>query len=84
MPVSTPDASAFTRMKKLSSGQAQTQQNTVKPLSHIYQPFIRTAGVRDFLSSTAANNIFISLTRQLPTTKNLSQRVGYIAAKYTR
>lgn len=84
MPVSTPDASAFTRLKKLSSAQAQTRENTVKPLSHLYQPFIPTAGVQDFLSSAASNNKFTSFIRQLPTTKVMTNNVGYIAAKYTR
>ena len=84
MPLSTPDASAFTRLKKLSSAQAQTRENTVKPLSHLYQPYIPTAGVRDFLSSTAQNGIYSGFTRQLPTTKSMTNRVGYIAAKYTR
>ena len=77
MPVSTPDASAFTRLKKLSSAQAQTRENTVKP-------FIPTAGVQDFLSSAASNNKFTSFIRQLPTTKVMTNNVGYIAAKYTR
>lgn len=84
MPISTPDASQFTRLKKLSSGQSQTPQNTVKPLSHLYQPFIRTAGVSDFLSSTNANKVIPAFIRPLPTTKSTTARVGYIAAKYIR
>jgi hypothetical protein len=84
MPVSTPDASAFTRLKKLSAGSSQTPQNTVKPLSHLYQPFIRTAGVTDFLSSTTGNKTIPAFIRQLPTTKVMTNRVTYIAAKYIR
>ncbi len=84
MPISTPDASAFTRLKKLSSAQAQTPQNTVKPLSHLYQPFIPTAGVRDFLSSTTQNKAIPAFTRQLPTTRPMNNNVAYIAAKYIR
>jgi hypothetical protein len=84
MPVSTPDASAFTRLKKLSAGQAQTPKNTVEPLTHLYQPFIRSAGVMDFLSSTNQNKIYTGFTRQLPTTKVMTNNVGYIRAKYTR
>jgi hypothetical protein len=84
MPISTPDASQFTRLKKLSAAQAQTPTNTVEPLTHLYQPFIRSAGVTDFLSSTALNKVYGPRLRTLPTTKNLSQTVGYIRAKYTR
>ena len=84
MPISTPDASAFTRLKKLSSAQAQTPQNTVKPLTHLYQPFIPTAGVRDFLSSTTQNKAIPAFIRQLPTTKRMNNNVTYISAKYIR
>jgi hypothetical protein len=84
MPVNAPDASAFTRLKKLSSAQAQTPQNTVKPLSHLYQPIIPTAGVREFLWTTATNKTIATFTRQLPTTKVMTNRVVYIAPKYTR
>lgn len=84
MPISTPDASAFTRLKKLSSAQAQTPQNTIKPLTHLYQPYIPTAGVNDFLSSTNQNKLFVPFLRQLPTTRNLNNRVVYIRTPYTR
>lgn len=84
MPVNAPDASAFTRLKKLSSAQAQTPQNTVKPLSHLYQPIIPTAGVREFLWTTATNKTIATFRRQLPTTKVMTNRVAYIAPKYTR
>lgn len=84
MPISTPDASSFTRLKKLSSAQAQTPQNTVKPLSHLYQRVIPSAGVTDFLSSTVGNKSVPAFIRQLPTTKSMTNRVTYIPAKYTR
>lgn len=84
MPVNAPDASQFTRLKKLSAAQAQTPQNSVKPLSHLYQPYIRTAGVTDFLASTAGNRVFSFFSRPSPTTKNLSQVVSYIPTKYIR
>lgn len=84
MPVNAPDASAFTRLKKLSSAQAQAQQNNVKPLSHLYQPFIKTAGSTDFLWTTATDKTIATFTRQLPTTKVMTNRVAYIAPKYTR
>jgi hypothetical protein len=84
MPVNAPDASAFTRLKKLSSAQAQTPNNTVKPLSHLYQPFIKTAGVSEFLWATATNKTIATFKRQLPTTKVMTNNVVYIAPKYTR
>ena len=84
MPISTPDASAFTTLKKLSSAQAQTPQNTVKPLTHLYQRVIPTAGVTDFLSSTVQNKSVPAFIRQLPTTKALTNNVAYIRTLYTR
>ena len=65
----TPDASAFTRQKKLSSHQAQTPTNTVKPLSHLYQPIIRTSGLTDFLPSFSNKNISLR-TGSLPWSKS--------------
>ena len=84
MPITTPDASAFTRLKKLSSAQAQTPQNTIKPLTHLYQPYIPTAGVTDFLSSTNQNKSVPAFLRQLPTTRSLTNRVVYIRTPYIR
>lgn len=84
MPISTPDASAFTRLKKLSSAQAQTPQNTVKPLTHLFQTYIPTAGVTDFLSSTNQNKSVPAFLRQLPTTRSLNNNVTYIRTPYIR
>jgi hypothetical protein len=84
MPVNAPDASAFTRLKKLSSAQAKPSDNSVKPLSHSYQPTVSTSGVRDFLWTTDVNKTIPVFTRQLPTTKVMTNRVVYIAPKYTR
>ena len=84
MPISTPDASAFTRLKKLSSAQAQTPENTIKPLTHLYQPYIPTAGVNDFLSSTNQNKVVPAFLRQLPTTRSLNNNVTYIRTPYIR
>lgn len=84
MPISTPDASQFTRLKKLSSAQAQTPQNSVKVLTHLYMPFIRTAGVTDFLSSTVTNKITVPRLRPLAAAKSLSQIVAYNRPQYIR
>ena len=65
----TPDASAFTRQQKLSSHQAQTPTNTVKPLSHLYQPIIKTSGLRDFLPSFS-NKVVAPRTGALPWSKS--------------
>jgi hypothetical protein len=56
----------------------------VKPLSHLYQPFIKTAGVSEFLWTTATNKTIATFKRQLPTTKVMTNNVVYIAPKYTR
>ena len=84
MPVNAPDASAFTRFKKLSSAQAKPSDNNVKPLSHSYQPIIRASGAREFLWTTATNKTIATFKRQLPTTKVMTNNVVYIAPKYTR
>jgi len=75
----TPDASAFTRQKKLASHQAQTTTNTVKPLTHLYQPIIRTSGLTDFLPSFA-NKVMSPYTRSLPWSRT-SQNVTYLSKK---
>jgi len=75
----TPDASAFTRQKKLGSHQAQTPTNTVKPLTHLYQPIIRTSGLTDFLPSFS-NKVVSPYTRSLPWART-SQNITYIANK---
>lgn len=80
MPI-VPDASAFTQKKRLSAFQAQTPQNTVKPLTHLYQPMIRTAGVTDFLVSDSINKLTAPTLRQIPTTKSMTNRVTYIAKR---
>ena len=84
MPVNAPDASAFTRFKKLSSAQAKPSDNNVKPLSHSYQPTVTTSGAREFLWTTATNKTIATFRRQLPTTKVMTNNVVYIAPKYTR
>ena len=75
----TPDASAFTNQKKLVAHQAQTPQNTVKPLTHLYQPIITTSGLRDFLPSFS-NKFMSPRTGALPWART-SQNVAYIAKK---
>jgi len=78
----TPDASAFTRQSKLRAFQAQTPQNTVKPLSHLYQPIIATSGLADFLPSFS-NKVMSPYTRALPWART-SQNVTYIDNKRIR
>ena len=75
----TPDASAFTNQKKLGAHQAQTPTNTVKPLTHLYQPIIRTSGLTDFLPSFS-NKVVRPFTRSLPWART-SQNITYIANK---
>ena len=75
----TPDASAFTQQKKLGAHQAQTPANTVKPLTHLYQPIITTSGLRDFLPSFS-NKVMSPKTPTLPWART-SQNVAYIAKK---
>lgn len=75
----TPDASAFTRQKKLSSHQAQTPENTVKPLTHLYQPIIRTSGLQDFLPSFG-NKVMSPKTGFLPYSR-ARQNVTYLSKK---
>ena len=82
MPI-VPDASAFTQKRRMVAHQAQTPQNTVKPLTHLYAPMIRTAGVTDFLITDSIKNTR-PFKLQLPTTKIMTNRVTYLAAKYTR
>ena len=48
MPHQTPDASAFTRMRKFNAIQ-QRNVNDVKYLTHLYQYVPRTSGLPDFL-----------------------------------
>jgi len=80
----TPDASAFTQKKRLMAFQAQTPSNTVKPLSHLYQPMIRTAGVSEFLVSDQRVKNTLIRTLQVPTTKIMTNNVAYIADKRLR
>lgn len=79
MPI-VPDASAFTQKKRMVAHQAQTPQNSVKPLTHLYAPMIRTAGVTDFLRSDTIKNTRV-LKSQIPTTKVMTNNVTYIAHK---
>jgi hypothetical protein len=80
----TPDASAFTQKKRLMAFQAQTPSNTVKPMSHLYQPMIRTAGVSEFLvSDQRIKNTQIGKL-QIPTTKVMTNNVVYLADKRLR
>ena len=78
----TPDASAFTNQKKLGAHQAQTPANTVKPLSHLYQPIIRSSGLQDFLPSFS-NKVVRPLTRALPYSRG-AQNLTYIDNKRVR
>ena len=75
----TPDASAFTQQKKMVAHQAQTPTNTVKPLTHLYQPIIRTSGLTDFLPSFS-NKFMSPKTGALPWSRT-SQNIAYIANK---
>jgi hypothetical protein len=77
----TPDASAFTQKKRLMAFQAQTPLNTVKPLTHLYQPMIRTAGVSEFLPTDQAVKNTLIRKLQIPTTKVMTNNVVYIADK---
>lgn len=47
----TPDASAFTRQKKLRSVSAQSRTDNQKVFTHLYQYVPTSAGVTDFLPS---------------------------------
>lgn len=78
----TPDASAFTRQSKLRAFQAQTPQNTVKVMSHLYQPIIRTSGLADFLPSFS-NKVVRPYTRNLPWART-SHNITYIDNKRIR
>ena len=75
----TPDASAFTRQQKLEAHQSQTPANTVKPLTHLYQPIIRTSALRDFLPSFS-NKVVSPKTGSLPWSRTI-QNVTYIDKK---
>lgn len=55
MPHNTPDASAFTRMKKFNAIQ-ERNVNDVKYLTHLYQYVPRTSGLPDFLANPNAIN----------------------------
>lgn len=47
----TPDASAFTRQRKLRAVSAQSRTSNQKVVTHLYQYVPTTAGVTDFLPS---------------------------------
>jgi len=75
----TPDASAFTRQSKLRAFQNQTRDNGVKMITHLYQPIIRTSGLKDFLPSFT-NKVVSPYTRSLPWSRT-SQNISYIDNK---
>ena len=78
----TPDASAFTRQKKLRAFQGQTRDNNVKVFTHLYQPIIRTSGLPDFLPSFT-NKVVAPTKRALPWSRAI-QSVTYIPAQRIR
>jgi hypothetical protein len=79
MPI-VPDASAFTQKRRLAAHQAQTPTNSVKPLTHLYAPMIRTAGVTEFLISDGPKSTTTRLA-QTPTTKVMTNNTTYLAKR---
>lgn len=81
MPYNTPDASAFTTMKKFNAIQ-ERNVNDVKYLTHLYQFVPRTSGLSDFLKNPTAFNTQYTYNKLGMTTP--SNTFTYVRQKYIR
>lgn len=81
MPHQTPDASAFTRMKKFNSIQ-ERNVNDVKYITHLYQYVPRTSALPDFLANPNAFNT--ELTRNKLGMTPPSKTFSYTRQKYIK
>lgn len=81
----TPDASAYTQMKRYSSTQSKATDtpNAVKPLTHLYQPNIRASNVKgvDFLPTLFGKPTTVR-TSALPWQPIVNKNTTYLKQKY--
>lgn len=84
----TPDASAFTRQKKLVALAARgknAENNGIKPLSHLYEYVPQTAAVQDFLPSFTNKVVTVyTQTRVNTTQRPVKTGLTYYRPHYIR
>ena len=77
----TPDASAFTQFKRVSTFDNQNRTGNVKMITHLYRPMINALNIADFLPSFVSEN-GVPFTRFTKTTAMKSnQNYSYTKPK---
>jgi hypothetical protein len=83
----TPDASAYTQMKRYSSTQSKSTDNAnaVKPLTHLYQPNVRASNLtnNDYLPTLFGKPTTVR-TGALPWKPIVNKNTVYIPQKYIK
>ena len=83
----TPDASAFTQFKRLSTVQSKAPDtaNAIKPLTHLYAPNTRASNLGlDYLPTLPAKPTTARTRTALPWQPVIAKNVTYLQQKYIR